>query len=69
MLWIRFGEGGLRNFLKGIDFCYREGNEGKKSFDWKENGRYYKVDSLRNNVGKYLLCTVTEKERDTKFSS
>ena len=60
--WIRFGEGGLRNFLKGIVFCCREGNEGKRSFDWKENGRSYKMESLRNNAGKYLLCPVIDGE-------
>ena len=30
---IRFVEGGIQNFLKGIDFCYKEGNEGKMNFD------------------------------------
>ena len=62
MSWIRFGEGGLRNFLKGIDFYCKEGNEGKRSFDCKENGRYYKVESLINNARKYLLCAVTNGE-------
>ena len=60
--WIRFGEGELRNFLKGIVFCCREGNEGKRSFDWKENGRSYKMESLRNNARKYLVCAVTDGE-------
>ena len=58
--WIRFGEEGLGMLLKCIVQCCREGGNTKRFFEWKEKGNYYRVVNNRNEVGKYLMCSVTD---------
>ena len=42
--WVRFGEG-PSILLNGVDLCCKEGGNTKRTFEWKENERYYKVES------------------------
>ena len=60
--WVRFGGEGLRNLLKGVEICCKEGGNSKRIFDWKENGRFYMLESHKNDAGKYLSCLVTDGE-------
>ena len=60
--WIRFGEEGVRNLLKGIEICGRDIATTKRSFDWKENGRIFRLDSKKNDAGRFLLCFVTDED-------
>ena len=58
--WIRFGEDGLKNFLKGIDFCSRVSSQSRRVFDWKDNGRFYKLERRENAAGRYIMCSVSD---------
>ena len=62
MSWIRFGREGLRTLLKSIEICCNEGVHIKRTFEWRENGRFYKMESHRNDVGSYLCCSVIDGE-------
>ena len=42
--WVCFREG-LCILLKSIDLCCKEEGNTRRVFEWKENGRYYKVES------------------------
>ena len=57
-----FGGEGLRDLLKGVDICCKEGGNSKRIFDWKENGRFYRLESHKNDVENNLLCLVTNGE-------
>ena len=57
---IRFGEGGLKNFLKGFDSCSRVSSQSRRVFDWKENGRFYRLERRENAARRYLLCSVLD---------
>ena len=43
--WIRFREEGLSKLLKGVEICCKESSSTKRIFDWKENGRNYRLKS------------------------
>ena len=60
--WIRFGEEGARNLLKGMKICGRDTATTMQSFDWKENGIIFKLDSKKNDAGRFLLCFVTNED-------
>ena len=60
--WIRFGEAGLRNHLKGIETCCKKEHMGRRSFEWKEKRRYYKLENHQNAAGRFLMCSVTDGE-------
>ena len=34
----------------------------RRSFDWKENGRNFRLECKENNVGRFLLCSATHAE-------
>ena len=60
--WVIFGGEGLCNLLDGIEFCCKEGGTSKKIFEWKENWRFYKMESNKNDAGKYLSCFIIDGE-------
>ena len=45
-----------------VTYCCKEGGKSKRIFDWKENGRFYRLESHKNDTGKYLSCSVTDGE-------
>ena len=66
--WMRLE--GLRILLKSIEIYCNEGVHIKRIFEWRENGRFYKMESHRNDAGNYLSCAVIDGEvKDTRFSS
>ena len=58
--WIWFGEEGLKNLLKGIDFCCRVSSQSRRVFDWKKNGRFYRLEHKENAAGRYLMCSLSD---------
>ena len=60
--WIRFGGEGLRTLVKSIEIYCNEGVHIKRTFEWRENGRFYKMESHRNDAGNYMSCLVTDGE-------
>ena len=46
----------------GIEICCKEGGTTRRFFDWKENGRLYDLESLKYDAGKFLSCSITDKE-------
>ena len=59
---IRFGEEGLGTLLKCNERCCRGGGNIERFFEWKEKGRFYRVENNRNEAGKYLMCSVRDGE-------
>ena len=53
--WICLREEGLRYLLKGVEIFCKEESKVKKVFDWKENGRFFKLENRENEVGCFLF--------------
>ena len=62
MSWIRFDGEGLQILLKSIEICCNEEVHIKRTFEWRENARFYKMESHINDAGNYLSCAVTDGE-------
>ena len=60
--WIRFGGEGMIKLLAGVEECSRVFDSARKPFEWKENDRYYRLESKVNRAGRFLLCSVTDVE-------
>ena len=43
--WIRFGGEGMIKLLAGVEECSRVFDSARKPFEWKENDRYYRLES------------------------
>ena len=56
--WVRFGGEGLHTLLKSVEICCKEGGNPRRTFEWKENGRFYKLESHKNDAGKFMSCLV-----------
>ena len=60
--WIRFGEEGMRKLLMGVEACCRDTSSARRSFEWKENGRSFRLEYRVNDARRYLLCSVVDVE-------
>ena len=60
--WVRFGEEGLHNLLKGAETYSKKGGTTKGFLELKENGRLYKLECHKNEPGKFLRCLVIDEE-------
>ena len=60
--WIRFEGEGVKNLIKGIEICGRDTASAKRSFNWKENRRIFRLESKKNDAGRFLLCSVTDED-------
>ena len=60
--WIRFGEVGLRNLLKGLDMCCRERVPENWGLEWQEDNRSYRLACRTNRAGKFIHCSVKDGE-------
>lgn len=60
--WVRFGETGLGNLVGCLELCCRDGNFINHSFDWSELGRMYRVDSWKNEAGRFILVSIKDPE-------
>ena len=60
--WIRFGEEGLRTLPKQVETICKEGNKLKRLIEWKEKGRSYRLENRENELGSFLMCSITEGE-------
>ena len=58
--WIHFGEEGAKILQKGVELFRREACKKNRGLDWKENGRRYSMEYKENDVGRFLLCLVTD---------
>ena len=58
--WIRFGEEGLKILLKGVNSYRREAALKRRVFEWKENGRSYRLDCRENAAGGFIFCSVMD---------
>ena len=61
-LWIRFGVEGMNKLLLAVEECCRVFVPDRRPFEWRENGRYFRLESKENNAGRFLLCSVTDAE-------
>ena len=52
--------------LKCIEQCCREGGNAKRFFEWKEKGRYYRVENNRNEASKYLSSVIDGEDKKHK---
>ena len=60
--WIRFGVEGMNKLLLGVEECCRVFVPARRPFEWRENGRYFRLESKENKVRRFLLCSVTDAE-------
>ena len=60
--WIRFGEEGARILLKGVESIRREAGKNSRGVEWRENGRRYSLESSKNDVGRFILCSVANED-------
>ena len=58
--WIRFGEVGLKNLLLRVETVCKEESNVKRVFEWRENGRAYRMDNRENEARCFLLYSVTD---------
>ena len=60
--WIRFGVEGMHNILMGVEECCKVSVLARRSFVWRENERFFRLECRENNVGRFLLCSDTDVE-------
>ena len=60
--WIRFGVEGMSKLLLGVEECCRVDVPARRPFEWRENGRFFRLESKVNTAGRFLLCSVFEGE-------
>ena len=60
--WIRFGVEGMTKLLVGVDECCRACDHARRPFEWRENGRFFRLESKENIAGRFLLCSVIDGE-------
>ena len=48
--------------MKGVKTVRKEESKVKRCFEWKENGRSYRLENRENKVGCFLLCSVTDRD-------
>ena len=58
--WIRFSEVGARILLKGVGTLRRETNKNSRGLEWRENGRRYSLELQKNDVERFLICSVVD---------
>ena len=52
----------MSNILKGVEVSYRDYPPTRRAFEWKENGRTYRLDQRVKATGRYPLCSATDVE-------
>ena len=60
--WIRFGAEGMEKLLRGVEDSCRTFDPASRTLAWRENGRYFRLESKVNKAGRFLLCSVTDGE-------
>ena len=60
--WIRFGVEGMNKLLLGVEESCKAFVPARRPFEWRENGRYFRLESKENSAGRFLLCSVTDAE-------
>ena len=60
--WIRFGVEGMTKLLLGVEECCRAFVPAKRPFEWRENGRFFRLESKENAAGRFLLCSAFDGE-------
>ena len=60
--WIRFGVEGMTKLLSGVDECCRACDPARRPFEWRENGRVFRLESKENIARRFLLCSVIDGE-------
>ena len=60
--WIRFGVEGLFNLLKGVEECCNASAPVSRSLVWRENGRFFRLESKENKAGRFFLCSAKDVE-------
>ena len=52
----------MRKLLMGVEVCCRDTSSIRRSFEWKENGRSFRLEYRVNDAGRYLLCSAIDAE-------
>ena len=60
--WIRFREEGIRSLIKGVESFRREAGKISEGVEWWENGRRYSLESKENVAGRFIQCSVADKD-------
>ena len=52
----------MNNLLMGVEECCEDSVPARRSFVWRENGRFFRLECKENNAGRFLLCFATDAE-------
>ena len=52
----------MENPLVGVEECYKVPNPARRSFVWRENGRFFRLECKENNARRFLLCSAIDTE-------
>ena len=52
----------MRNLLTRVEAFCRDSSSFRRSYDWKEIERLYRLECRINEVGMYLLCSTIDAE-------
>ena len=52
----------MNNLLMGIEECCKVSVPARRSFVWRENERFLRLECRENNAGRFLLCFATDVE-------
>ena len=60
--WIRCGEEGMNKLLLGVEECCRDFDPARRPFEWREKGRFFRLECKENIAGRFLLWSVIDVE-------
>ena len=60
--WIRFGVEGMNKLLLGVVESCRDFDPARRPFEWREKGRFFRLECKENIAGRFLLCSVIDDE-------
>ena len=50
----------MNKLLSGVEECCRAFHPDRRPFEWRENGRFFRLESKENIAGRFLLCSVID---------
>lgn len=50
------------NVVRGLEICCRDSSNENRSIDWQENGREYRMDCKKNDVGRSIVVFARDVE-------
>ena len=52
----------MNKLLLGVEECFRDFDPARRPFEWREKGRFFRLERKENIAGRFLLCSVIDDE-------